>query len=199
MRICHIFNSQTFHWDLHERNMLDCSHILHWSSTLETLQEERCGEAERDVGQVVRMQEEVELLQNALRDIAHAVIQDAEVRDTEQPHAAPHLHLTPAGPLPQRWVRYCSFICVQTLRSFWYDKQWQDCSSGVAGIKRMQNTGVWFLCSAWRWKFFIFLMSVPSGKMKDFWCLGQDFNYSKQSCGNGGLWTTVWTWYFQHS
>lgn len=69
---------------------------------METLQEERCGEAEREVGQVVRMQEEVELLQNALRDIAHAVIQDAEVRDTEQPHAAPHLHLTPAGPLPQR-------------------------------------------------------------------------------------------------
>jgi len=69
---------------------------------LETLQEERCGEAEREVGQVVRMQEEVELLQNALRDIAHAVIQDAEARDTEQPHAAPHLHLTPAGPLPQR-------------------------------------------------------------------------------------------------
>lgn len=66
------------------------------------LQEERCGEAEREVGQVVRMQEEAELLQNALRDIAHAVIQDSEARDTEQPHATPHLHLTPAGPLPQR-------------------------------------------------------------------------------------------------
>jgi len=29
IRICHIFNSQTFHWDLHEWNMLDCSYILH--------------------------------------------------------------------------------------------------------------------------------------------------------------------------
>jgi rootletin len=68
----------------------------------ETLQEERCGEAEHEVGQVMRMQEEVELLQSALRDIAHAVIQDAESRDAEQSHAAAHLHLTPAGPVPQR-------------------------------------------------------------------------------------------------
>jgi rootletin len=82
--------------------VLGCSYILCRSLTFETLQEERCGEAEREVGQVVRMQEEVELLQSALRDIAHAVIQDAEVRDTEQPHGASHLHLTPAGPLPQR-------------------------------------------------------------------------------------------------
>ena len=67
-------------------------------------QEERCGDAEHEVGQVMRMQEEVELLQNALRDIAHAVIQDAESRDTEQPQTSPHLHLTPAGPVPQRYV-----------------------------------------------------------------------------------------------
>lgn len=44
----------------------------------------------------------MELLQNALRDIAHAVIQDAESRDAEQSQAALHLHLTPAGPVPHR-------------------------------------------------------------------------------------------------
>nr|CAD7197852.1 unnamed protein product [Timema douglasi] len=64
--------------------------------------EERCGEAEHGVGQVVRLQEEVELLQNALRDIAHAVIQDAENRDSDATHTAPHIHLTPSGPVPQR-------------------------------------------------------------------------------------------------
>jgi rootletin len=68
------------------------------------VQEERCGQAEHEVGQVVRMQEEVELLHNALRDIAHAVIQDAESQDAERPHATTHLHLTPAGPVPQRSV-----------------------------------------------------------------------------------------------
>nr|CAD7442663.1 unnamed protein product [Timema bartmani] len=64
--------------------------------------EERCGEAEHGVGQVVRLQEEVELLQNALRDIAHAVIQDAENRDSDATHTSPHIHLTPSGPVPQR-------------------------------------------------------------------------------------------------
>jgi rootletin len=90
---------------------------------LETLQEERCGEAEHEVGQVIRMQEEVELLQNALRDIAHAVIQDAESRDAEQPHAATHLHLTPAGPVPQRSVSSSlQFHFVQTMEPFGHEK-----------------------------------------------------------------------------
>ncbi|KAJ9593584.1 hypothetical protein L9F63_014853, partial [Diploptera punctata] len=75
--------------------------IQHLLREIQSL-EERCGEAEHEVGQVMRMQEEVELLQTALRDIAHAVIQDAESRDAEQPQTSPHLHLTPAGPVPQR-------------------------------------------------------------------------------------------------
>lgn len=54
------------------------------------------------MGQAVRMQEDVELLQSALRDIAHAVIQDAESRDVENTQAPPHVHLSPTGAVPQR-------------------------------------------------------------------------------------------------
>jgi len=48
------------------------------------------------------MQAEAELLQGALRDIAHAVIQDAEARDEGLPPAPPHVHLTPPGAVPPR-------------------------------------------------------------------------------------------------
>jgi rootletin len=69
------------------------------------------------------MQEEVELLQNALRDIAHAVIQDAESRDAEQPPAATHLHLTPAGPVPQRSVSSSlQFHFLQIMKPFGHEK-----------------------------------------------------------------------------
>lgn len=66
--------------------------------------EERCGEAEAGLGQVTRMQEEVELLQNALRDIAHAVIQDSEGRDVDAVmlSQSQHVHLMPPGPVPPR-------------------------------------------------------------------------------------------------
>ncbi|XP_012287068.1 rootletin isoform X2 [Orussus abietinus] len=64
--------------------------------------EERCGEAEAGVGHAVRMQEDVEVLQSALRDIAHAVIQDAEAREVENIQTGPHIHLSPSGPVPQR-------------------------------------------------------------------------------------------------
>ncbi|KAK2575631.1 hypothetical protein KPH14_011894 [Odynerus spinipes] len=67
--------------------------------------EERCGEAEAQTSNITRMQEDIEILQNALRDIAHAVIQDAETRDTESIQAPPHIHLSPTGPIPQRSPR----------------------------------------------------------------------------------------------
>lgn len=51
------------------------------------------------------MQEDIEILQNALRDIAHTVIQDAETRDTESTQPPPHVHLSPTGPIPQRSPR----------------------------------------------------------------------------------------------
>lgn len=54
------------------------------------------------MGQVVRVQEDVEILQSALRDIAHAVIQDAESRDVENSQPPPHVHLSPSGAVPQR-------------------------------------------------------------------------------------------------
>lgn len=54
------------------------------------------------MSQVVRMQDEVELLQSALRDIAQALIQDAEMKDPELTPAT-HIHLS-ATPIPQKYV-----------------------------------------------------------------------------------------------
>lgn len=67
-------------------------------------QEERCGVSEAAVTRAARVQEDVEILQSALRDIARAVIQDAESRDTDTEKQAPppHIHLSSSGPIPQR-------------------------------------------------------------------------------------------------
>lgn len=51
---------------------------------------------------MARMQEELELLQSALRDIAHAVIQDAETRESETVNPTTHVHLTPSMPIPPK-------------------------------------------------------------------------------------------------
>lgn len=48
------------------------------------------------------MQEDIEVLESALRDIAHAVIQDAESRDTDAKQTSPHIHLSPGGLIQQR-------------------------------------------------------------------------------------------------
>lgn len=64
--------------------------------------EERCGDAEQGMGQLARMQEEVEVLHSALRDIAHAVIHDAENLDVEAIQRGSHVHLTPSTPVPQK-------------------------------------------------------------------------------------------------
>ncbi|KAF7987174.1 hypothetical protein HCN44_011480 [Aphidius gifuensis] len=57
--------------------------------------EERCGEAENNIIQATKIQEDVKILESALRDIAHAVIQDAEIRDNENiQQQTPHVHLS---------------------------------------------------------------------------------------------------------
>lgn len=56
----------------------------------------------QDAAQIVRMEEEIEHLHSALREIAHAVIQDAESRTAESNQPAPHVHLTPSVPVPPR-------------------------------------------------------------------------------------------------
>lgn len=50
----------------------------------------------------MRMQEDIEVLESALRDIAHAVIQDAESRDADPKQASSHIHLSPSGLIQQR-------------------------------------------------------------------------------------------------
>ncbi|KAK6626450.1 hypothetical protein RUM44_008923 [Polyplax serrata] len=62
----------------------------------------RYAEADQNIAQMMRMEEEMEHLQGALRDIAHAVIQDAESRNSEPGQASSHVHLTPAVPVPPR-------------------------------------------------------------------------------------------------
>lgn len=63
--------------------------------------EERCTEAENNISQMGNVHEEVELLQSALRDIAHVVLQDAEVHDDD----VSHIHLTQATSVPPRSPR----------------------------------------------------------------------------------------------
>uniref|UniRef100_A0ABD2WUT6 Rootletin-like coiled-coil domain-containing protein n=1 Tax=Trichogramma kaykai TaxID=54128 RepID=A0ABD2WUT6_9HYME len=78
--------------------------ILHLTRDLQLLQD-KCGESEAAVAQKQRIQEDLEILQTALREIAHAVIQDAEARDIDagvNSQTTPHLHLSPAGPPPKR-------------------------------------------------------------------------------------------------
>lgn len=48
------------------------------------------------------MQEDIEVLESALRDIAHAVIQDAESRDVDVKQAPSHIHLSSGGQISQR-------------------------------------------------------------------------------------------------
>ncbi|KAL6255819.1 hypothetical protein P5V15_013062 [Pogonomyrmex californicus] len=64
--------------------------------------EERCGVSEAAVAQTARMQEDIEVLESALRDIAHAVIQDAESRDADAKQTPSHIHVSSSGPNPQR-------------------------------------------------------------------------------------------------
>ncbi|ENN80568.1 hypothetical protein YQE_03011, partial [Dendroctonus ponderosae] len=63
--------------------------------------EDRCVESDQNVSQVVKMQEEMEILESALRDIAQALIQDAETKDPEILQAT-HLHLSASTPVPQK-------------------------------------------------------------------------------------------------
>lgn len=61
--------------------------------------EDRCGQAENQALQVNRLADEIERLNAALRDIAHVVVQDADVSvDADATAAAAqHLHLTGAS------------------------------------------------------------------------------------------------------
>lgn len=56
--------------------------------------EDRCMQAESTSAQNQRLNEEIERLSNALRDIAHAVVQDADSGDAE---TSQHLHLSQSG------------------------------------------------------------------------------------------------------
>ncbi|XP_055383850.1 rootletin [Condylostylus longicornis] len=65
------------------------------------LLEDRCGVAEGQAIQTTRLNDEIERLNCALRDIAHAVVQDAETSaettNDDTPTAQQHLHLSQAG------------------------------------------------------------------------------------------------------
>lgn len=54
---------------------------------------------------ILKMQEEIDILQTALRDIAHALIQDAEHKDPEL-ISTQHIHLSASTPIPQKYRCY---------------------------------------------------------------------------------------------
>lgn len=64
--------------------------------------EERYVQADSQAGQTQRLNDELERLQGALRDIAHAVVQDSETAATSEaePSSAHHLHLSQSSGLP---------------------------------------------------------------------------------------------------
>lgn len=49
------------------------------------------------------MQDDMEILQGALRDIAHALIQDAESKEPEIGQGT-HVHLSASTPIPQKYL-----------------------------------------------------------------------------------------------
>lgn len=61
--------------------------------------ESRCLEAENQASQTNRLNDEIERLTIALRDIAHVVVQDS---DTGDGITIPHLHLSQAAPVPPK-------------------------------------------------------------------------------------------------
>ncbi|XP_045461010.1 rootletin [Harmonia axyridis] len=63
--------------------------------------EGRCTDMDQGVSQVGKMQEEIDILQSALRDIAHALIQDAEVVEPELLMSS-HIHLSGSTSVPQK-------------------------------------------------------------------------------------------------
>lgn len=65
------------------------------------LQEDRCADSEQNVKQMMQMQDEFEILQNALRDIAYALIQDAEAKSMDLTQLT-HIHLSASTPIPQK-------------------------------------------------------------------------------------------------
>ncbi|XP_055612940.1 rootletin isoform X2 [Uranotaenia lowii] len=65
------------------------------------MMEERYIQAESQVGHTQRLNDEMERLQGALRDIAHAVVQDAETTATAEAETSTHhLHLSQSSGLP---------------------------------------------------------------------------------------------------
>lgn len=63
--------------------------------------EDRCMQAENQASQMNRLNDEIERLNVALRDIAHVVVQDAETSGDGET-AAEHLHLSQASIVPPR-------------------------------------------------------------------------------------------------
>uniref|UniRef100_A0A8D8VW00 Rootletin n=1 Tax=Cacopsylla melanoneura TaxID=428564 RepID=A0A8D8VW00_9HEMI len=79
--------------------------------------ESRVEEADQNVLLVEEMQHELELLQNTLRDIARAVIQDAEGKDVISSVMQPHVHLTQPG-VPPRSPKRAPFTRQPTSPAF---------------------------------------------------------------------------------
>lgn len=56
----------------------------------------------------------MDILQGALRDIAHALIQDAETKEPDLGHST-HVHLSASTPIPQK----CVFLFITPIGYRW--------------------------------------------------------------------------------
>lgn len=64
--------------------------------------EERCAESDHNLGQAAKMQDDMVLLETALREIAQALIQDAEIKDLDITPPSSHVHLSASTSIPQK-------------------------------------------------------------------------------------------------
>ncbi|KAL1491832.1 hypothetical protein ABEB36_012367 [Hypothenemus hampei] len=66
--------------------------------------ETRCSESDQQIMEMSKIQDDVDILEGALREIAQALIQDADTKDLDISQAT-HVHLSAAPPIPQKSPR----------------------------------------------------------------------------------------------
>lgn len=66
----------------------------------------------------MRLQDDMEILQGALREIAEALIQDADLKDLTIAPPASHVHLSASTPVPQKYEFNLFFFVFLTVWIF---------------------------------------------------------------------------------
>lgn len=108
------YQSLKHQFDAAKNDIMERENKIHSLMTELKGLEDRCIQAETQASQSQRLNDEIDRLHNALRDIAHAVVQDAEsTSDPDQ--TSQHLHLSQTSMLPPRSPKRSS---VRTSQAF---------------------------------------------------------------------------------